>query len=252
MKFNKKYYPLLQIFEKKAPSVGFNLRLNKSISKLIASLIANYKKEYEKNIKYISKPILEFTYKNVEKLTSFQKDLKDDIGVLLLHTNRKSIDSAVNMIFYQLHRKLDACVTGWLIFVAGGHIVEFAQVEVYEDGLVNIQTGSRVMDKEIEEMVLMKLNLLVFMQHAELETKIIHGKKNRKVIFNKQKYLSEIDLNIHLVDSTYYTTIIRKEGFKVKGHLRMQRYGPGRSLQRMIYIQPFEKHGYTRRAKIAQ
>ena len=47
----------------------------------------------------------------------------------------------------------------------------------------------------------------------------------------------------------YYTTIIRSEGFGVKGHFRMQACGRNHREHRLVYIKPFEKKGYTRRAK---
>ena len=41
----------------------------------------------------------------------------------------------------------------------------------------------------------------------------------------------------------------KSDGFKVSGHLRLQRYGEQKSKVKLIYIDEFEKQGYTRTAK---
>ena len=55
---------------------------------------------------------------------------------------------------------------------------------------------------------------------------------------------------IRKIDMRYITTVIRDEEFGVRGHWRMQPYGPGRKQRRLRYISPFVKHGYHRRAGI--
>jgi hypothetical protein len=52
------------------------------------------------------------------------------------------------------------------------------------------------------------------------------------------------------LDSTWFTTIVRSEGFKVGGHFRMQPFGKNLSDRKLIWISPFDKNGYTRKAKI--
>ena len=52
-----------------------------------------------------------------------------------------------------------------------------------------------------------------------------------------------------MLDSTWFTNIVRSEGFAVHGHFRMQACGPNHSQRKLTYINDFEKKGYTRRAK---
>lgn len=90
--------------------------------------------------------------------------------------------------------------------------------------------------------------LLLFIKYCELETKVIPaGRKDKHV---GQKYVNETKQAIEVLDSTWFTTIVRSEGFNVGGHFRMQPWGPGMSQRRLQWIEPFEKHGYTKRAKI--
>lgn len=66
------------------------------------------------------------------------------------------------------------------------------------------------------------------------------------------KVINTLSQNIIVVNSRWNTTTIRTEGFKVSGHFRLQKVGQGRQHTRMIFIEPFQKHGYIRRAKSLQ
>jgi hypothetical protein len=89
-----------------------------------------------------------------------------------------------------------------------------------------------------------------FLQHADVETKFVSGGRREKHL--GEKYVNETKYKIEVLDSTYFTTISRTEGFGVTGHFRWQPYGPGRSGKKLIWISDFVKEGYTRTAKIAR
>lgn len=55
---------------------------------------------------------------------------------------------------------------------------------------------------------------------------------------------------LNYYDCTWYTTIIRTEGFSVRGHFRLQPCGKGKQDKKLIYIHEFQKHGYVRRARL--
>jgi hypothetical protein len=63
---------------------------------------------------------------------------------------------------------------------------------------------------------------VMFKQFANVETK--HLKPNEKHVDKKlgHKDLNETDFDITILDSTWYTNLIRSEGFKVTGHPRLQ------------------------------
>lgn len=90
---------------------------------------------------------------------------------------------------------------------------------------------------------------LLFKKYAEVET--VEAKMGQKVAIpdTKDKLLWEFDMPATYVDCSWFREIVRKEGFMVSGHFRLQWY-PSRGEHRLIYIEPFQKHGYTRRAKI--
>lgn len=55
---------------------------------------------------------------------------------------------------------------------------------------------------------------------------------------------------VDILSCSWYTTIVRKEGFNVRGHFRLQPCGRGRSERKLIYINEFKKNGYIRRARL--
>lgn len=60
------------------------------------------------------------------------------------------------------------------------------------------------------------------------------------------KIINSLPVPITVVTSKWNITSIRTEGFNVSGHFRMQPYKTG---TKMIWIDPFQKHGYVRHAK---
>ncbi len=70
----------------------------------------------------------------------------------------------------------------------------------------------------------------------------IHGTRKTGKISNDFRF------PITLVTSRWNTTTIRTESFGVRGHFRVQPCGKGRSNYEIIFIAPFTKQGYIRKA----
>lgn len=92
------------------------------------------------------------------------------------------------------------------------------------------------------------VTLLCFIKYCPLETKIVNG--GRREHHAGEKYVNETSRAVEIMDSTWFTTIIRSEGFNVGGHFRMQPYGSGMKQRRLQWIEPFTKEGYTKKARI--
>jgi len=91
-------------------------------------------------------------------------------------------------------------------------------------------------------------SLILFMKYCDLQTKLVSPKS--KEVHIGTKYINDTKNNIEILDSTWFTTIVRSEGFNVRGHFRFQPYGTGLSERKLIWISDFEKTGSTRTAKI--
>lgn len=96
------------------------------------------------------------------------------------------------------------------------------------------------------------VTFICFIKHVELETKIIQPMK--KEVHIGTKYVNETKSKIEILDSTWFTTIVRSEGFSVGketgGFFRLQPCGKDLADRKLIWVLPFEKAGYTRKAKI--
>lgn len=62
------------------------------------------------------------------------------------------------------------------------------------------------------------------------------------------KFKNDLPIPVTIINSKWNVTVVRTEGFLVSGHFALRRCGIGRVSTRMVYIQPFQKTGYIRRA----
>lgn len=91
-------------------------------------------------------------------------------------------------------------------------------------------------------------SLVLFLKYCDLEVKEVKG--NSKVNHIGTKYVNETKNNIQILDSTWFTTIVKSEGFHVRGHFRFQPCGQGMKDRKLIWISDYDKEGYTRQAKV--
>jgi len=91
--------------------------------------------------------------------------------------------------------------------------------------------------------------LLTIYHFAEIETKTIEQGKVRKTIIGNEKYINETQVPIQVINSNWFTNIYRSVGFNVSGHFRLQPCGENSKKRKLIWINGFEKQGYTRLAK---
>ena len=93
--------------------------------------------------------------------------------------------------------------------------------------------------------------LLVIYFFAKVETHVIQDGKSKRVIVDKDKYINETQVPVKIINSKWFTNIIRLEGFSVRGHFRLQpKKVNGEWRKELIWINDFEKHGYTSKARI--
>lgn len=90
--------------------------------------------------------------------------------------------------------------------------------------------------------------LMCFIHLGEIQEQIIEkGKKwgTRKT----GKVINILPFSLIRVDSTWNITSIRTDEFGVKGHFAIRWTGQGRSTPKLVWINPFKKQGYVRKAK---
>lgn len=89
----------------------------------------------------------------------------------------------------------------------------------------------------------------MFRSYAQVETKYLPA--NSRVKDVNCKYINETDMPITHLDSTWFTNLVKSDAFKVRGHFRLQpKKMDGKWTRELIWINEFQKHGYTRKAGI--
>ena len=96
------------------------------------------------------------------------------------------------------------------------------------------------------------LSLLLAKRFAPIEIEVVGSLKKAKSSISKEKTINDTGIDVTLLDSRWFKTIIRTEGFTVRGHFRLQPYKNEAGVwdRKLIYIDEFEKHGYHRVAKL--
>lgn len=112
-----------------------------------------------------------------------------------------------------------------------------------------------IMTEDLSTSLICVLLCLAFKKYAEVETKEIidvvdPSKAPKNVCKSLALQNTPFDFQITKLSADWYTEIIRTTGFEVRGHWRLQPYSNGK--RRLIFIQPFMKHGYHRKAKIQE
>jgi hypothetical protein len=90
--------------------------------------------------------------------------------------------------------------------------------------------------------------LEVFKKYATVETKYLKAETTKKELFCK--YVNDTKLDILHLDCKWFTTLVKSDGFNVRGHFRLQPCGENRKDRKIIWVEPFEKMGYNSPAKI--
>ena len=94
--------------------------------------------------------------------------------------------------------------------------------------------------------------LMLLKKYGQAEIEVLpKNKKVRSQLLN-DKSINETDMEVQVLDSRWFTTICRDEGFLVSGHFRLQpcKDENGEWTKRLIYINPYAKHGYHRLAPV--
>lgn len=214
----------------------------------------DFSDSFKNKIQYVTRSFYEAYKKAANKLRPVcLKEPIQDSGVLIFnfehHTQTlfyriqnegsgEAKDINAMMIMFTSHSKSDSYALD--LFGILSHDDESFAEYVWK-GFVD---EGRDLSWFISDLLLFK----TFLKYVEVETKIIPG--NKKDFHIGTKYLNETKDKIEILDSTYFTTISRTEGFGVRGHFRLQPYGVGMQERRLQWISDFQKNGYTRTAKV--
>lgn len=209
---------------------------------------------FNKNIQYVTRPFYDAYWRSRGKLKDVVLNTPmDDSGTLILQWPHHT-----QTIFYRVKNNGDGDIKDLDVFIIlftktprnDSFALDAAIYLTVEDQeAMNIIWKGFIDDgRDLSWWVAEIMSFKTFLQYAEVDSKIINAKRREHHV--GAKYVNETNYKVNVLDSTYFTTISRTEGFGVKGHFRLQPYGPGLSKKRLQWISEYEKTGYTRKAKI--
>ena len=210
-----------------------------------------YQKQFSKNITVLSKTFADAAIANANKVITVET---------LTELEGKQMSGTI------IYDGMALCYDITNISVNGS---KYEAVE-WEEGLLSfvhsndggfmsaIHTGKELPTREQRidydrHVFLFPVLIYLFKRYAEVE--VVDSKPYKKVpIQNDEKkdtLLVDSPLDMTFLDCSWFRTIVRKEGFMVRGHFRLQpcKNQDGEWDHKLIYIEPYQKHGYTRTAK---
>ena len=236
----------------------------RSLRKLLSVLIS----EGRRNIFTLSESIQKLLGPNREKLMdAYWKDpQKESFSGAYIET-QMAIPSIELFRFTPsraIHPKTgieEDCLYYSFASVQGNNtVISMGVIELFYEGnndyyvrphISTVNTEER--DQEVNNCVnymLYLLNGCTFLKYADVEVINIYGNQ-RKLLPDKSDVIeNKSGVRVQYIDSKWIREIIRLEGFKVRGHFRLQpvKDEDGEWTRKLIYINEFEKHGYHRRA----
>jgi len=248
MKISYRTNPIIKYLE--TGTTGFKIaeidknNWNHDIGQRINSFLSEYKKELQGNIKIITQPF-------ADAIDSAQKKLID-----LYNEQKIELFTGIStgVLCYSRMTEIYTYNENKMVLLNFYRDILTAYIEIYNDNrnyiFLSNSYGSAWNFKRNEIVDLLTQSLLLtvwFIKHCEIKIKFLPPKKKIKDI--NCKYFNETNSNIQILDSTWFTTLVQSNGFKVRGHFRLQPCGEGMKDRKIIWINDFEKHGYTRHFK---
>lgn len=209
---------------------------------------------------YLTKPIIDPMLTSYQKLIPHRHELSDSCRalvymskagnphvlqyVLLVEEDRIDIMGQIHFIVPNSHDfgmlfsvYVDRENTDLLTFRSRPEVPPIVKIELHDD-VLNVAL-SAILSAEL------------FINFAEIEIKVM--KPNAQIWDERMVnaiYNNKTRNNITVIDSTWYQNLVSSGAFKVRGHFRLQPYGPNLSKRKLTWINEFEKEGYHRKAKI--
>lgn len=212
-----------------------------------------HKDKFAAKVQFISDPFYKAYQKAVDKVAIALRGepLGEVSGTFILNCGGGVVKTAFYGITNHTPDKFDAVFMEFTRCSSDDRTVCGGVVQIIGDekkGNYYVADGYQNRGMDAQLLLADFIHICGFLRYCDVETKILAPKEKHKDAFSV-KYFNETKSKIEILDSTWFTNIIRTEGFGVSGHLRLQPYGPGMTKKKFIYIKAYEKEGYTITAK---
>jgi hypothetical protein len=201
--------------------------------------------QFASKILHLSKPFCEAINLSAKKILNFEL-----IEKYFADKAPKGTISFFNYsIFYNMEKPIIAILAGseLIFFLKGGDDIN-NHITYFSESHYSNELKSKYEYKMVVGYVFYQLfSILAFVKLCPVESKEIKAQSKVKSI--GCKYINDTDLNIEYLDSKWFTTLVKSDAFKVRGHFRLQPCGEGLKDRKLIWINDFQKEGYTAPAR---
>ena len=118
----------------------------------------------------------------------------------------------------------------------------------YNTFRINLTTGE-ILDDNPESYKIAEefARLMIFIELSDVDYTFV--KPKQKIGNKSYGYKNDSKLPFMVIDTSWNQVSVRTQGFAVKGHFRVQPCGKELKDRKLIWIDGFEKQGYTRKRK---
>lgn len=260
MKISNRTHPVLEILEK---DFGYRIACFKgaeaeqeNIRRSFHEIWPVYRKMFASNINYISDSFMQAAdfalpkiRQNIDKFPLEEKEYK---GVFFI--GKISICYRFDLL-YEKDNTASFKKCCFFVFRNEGAISIMWKKDNegygfhYETEDHKYFTGTNAIEKITKNWIWITWMWLVFKKYAHVETKFLQaGKKTKDITC---KYVNDSKSNITMLDSKWFTTLVKSDGFKVRGHFHLYWYKDesGAKYQKLQWVNTYDKEGYTAPAK---
>jgi hypothetical protein len=214
----------------------------------------DYASSFNENVKILSTPFAKAVAQSADKLVS--GDLLDEVfleetsGTLIINDRTicyafEKVNEKLSELTYYCFQKTSTEETELRCFINLEYDGEDATAQTY---IAKSHMYKDDLFSSVEAYTKTLIAILNFIKYADIEVKILPPNKKVKEI--DCKYVNETSSNIQFLKSTWFTTLVKSDSFKVRGHFRLQpKKKDGEWTKEIIWINEFEKTGYTSPAK---
>lgn len=260
MRINYENYPILKKLQEKSLGVLPIFKEDEAFmgetSKKFVETWKTYREDFNVKIHAVSPAFMEAKEKAQDKLLGILEDIMiNDISDFEVK-GTFLINQFVYMMSYttkQGTQDMELCLfafdkKGIPLF----YYHDSASQKIYQEGWLSQAYASgkstEYAQKLIQQHVINVIFVAMFATYAQVETKELLPKI--KIKDSTGKYLNETSKNITYLDSKWFTTLVKSDGFLVSGHFRLQpKKKDGVWTKELIWIDSFEKEGYTAPAR---
>jgi len=258
MKISNRNYPILEKLYKgslgEIPVYADDIVFFDKLGTKLNDVWKHYRKYFIEDINVISTTFHQSSNKAFYKLIHLWNDIIiNDISDFIVN-GTYVVGDYVYMIHYYTKQGSESQSIALFVFTKLGMPVSF-----YVDnsngiqGWISSTENINPSDKnEIQNRLWSRLAQPIifhmFKSYAEVETKTLFSETRQKDSTNK--YVNDTKLNLTFLDSKWFTSIVKSEGFSVRGHFRLQpKKKNGEWTKELIWVNEFNKLGYTAPAR---